>query len=101
MRLSTLAASVIAAYLDTEDPAALGPYSGALFRTRFVSRLWMRRIIAGLTHPAPIELACAAMHLPIIKSFAWQVFFGRGSFSGCKGRGRVPAGNDAGLIHGT
>jgi flavin-dependent dehydrogenase len=80
MRLSSFAASVIAAYLDGGDATALLPYSGDLFRARFVSRLWMRRLIANVRQPALIELACAAMRLPVLNSFAWHVFFGRGSF---------------------
>jgi len=80
MRLSSFAASVISTYLDSGNADALQPYSGELFRARFVSRLWMRRAIAKLDDPALIELACAAMRLPVLKSFAWHVFFGRGSF---------------------
>ncbi len=80
LRLSSFAAKVIAQYLVDEDPAVLAAYSGELFRARFVSRLWMRRIVANVTQPLLVELACAAMRLPILNSFAWHVFFGRGSF---------------------
>jgi flavin-dependent dehydrogenase len=80
MRLSSFAATTIAAYLDKEDQSALAPYSGELFRGRFVSRLWMRRVLAGISQPRVIELSCAAMRMPILNSFAWHVFFGRGSF---------------------
>ena len=80
MRLSSLAAKVIGAYLMSEDPGALAAYSGELFRARFVSRLWMRRVVSQVRQPALVELACAAMRLPILDSFAWHVFFGRGSF---------------------
>jgi hypothetical protein len=80
MRLSTLAAKVIARYLDHGDAAALDGYSGDLFRARFVSRLWMRRMAATIRQPLLFELACAAMRLPLLNSFAWHVFFGRGSF---------------------
>ena len=80
MRLSSFAARVIPAYLDHQDSNALVPYSGELFRARFVSRLWMRRIVANVGQPALVELACAAMRMPILNSFAWHVFFGRGSF---------------------
>jgi flavin-dependent dehydrogenase len=79
MRLSTLAAQVIRNYLTTNDPSTLAAYSGKLFRARFSSRIWMRRLVANLNQPA-LELGCAALQLPILKSFASHVFFGRGSF---------------------
>ena len=80
MRLSSFAAKVISDYVETEDASVLASYSGELFRARFVSRLWMRRVIANVRQPTLIELACAAMRLPILHSFAWHVFFGRRSF---------------------
>lgn len=80
MRLSTLAASVISEYLRTGDPASLASYSGDLFRPRFVSRLWMRRLIASIRDPSLIELGCAALRLPLLHCLAAHVFFGRGSF---------------------
>lgn len=80
MRLSTLAAKVIAEYLETGNENALAAYSGNLFRARFASRLWMRRLVSTVRQPALLELACAAMRLPVLNSFAWHVFFGRGSF---------------------
>lgn len=80
LRLSTLAAKVIAEYLEHGDPSALETYSGDLFRARFVSRLWMRRVAATIRQPFLVEMGCAAMRLPLLNSFAWHVFFGRGSF---------------------
>ena len=80
MRLSSFAAKVIGEYLVNEDPNVLAAYSGELFRTRFVSRLWMRRIVANVRQPMLLEMGCAAMRLPLLNSFAWHVFFGRGSF---------------------
>jgi len=80
MRLSTFAARVVDHYLETGDTATLAAYSGELFRARFISRLWMRRIIAAVQRPALVELGCALMRLPMINSLAWHVFFGRGSF---------------------
>jgi flavin-dependent dehydrogenase len=80
MRLSTLAAKVIADYLEAENPEALTAYSGELFRARFASRLWMRRLVATVRRPELLELACASLRLPVLNSFAWHVFFGRGSF---------------------
>jgi len=80
MRLSSLAAHVITDYLTTGNTTALELYSGARFRTRFVSRLWLRRLHANIRNPALAELACAAMRLPLMRAFARHVFFGRGSF---------------------
>jgi flavin-dependent dehydrogenase len=80
MRLSTLAAKVIADYLETEDVAALKAYSGAQFRARFASRIWMRRLVSSVRQPLVIEAVCAGMRLPVLNWFAWHVFFGRGSF---------------------
>ena len=80
MRLSTFAARIIGDYLETENPQSLAPYSGQLFRSRFVSRLWMRRLIRVVHSPLLVEAGCALMRLPVLDSFAWHVFFGRGSF---------------------
>jgi len=80
LRLSRYAAEVIVDYLRTEKPEALSVYSGDLFRARFVSRLWMRRVLATVRSPELIEVACALMRVPVLRSFAHHVFFGRGSF---------------------
>jgi flavin-dependent dehydrogenase len=79
MRLSTFAAGMITKYLGANDESVLASYSGKLFRTRFTSRIWMRRAIATFNQPA-LELAFLALRLPLMKAFANQVFFGRGSF---------------------
>jgi len=80
MRLSTLAATLIVEYLQTGNADVLAAYSGELFRARFASRLWMRRLISSVRHPALLEFACASLRLPLLNSLAWHVFFGRGSF---------------------
>jgi len=80
LRLSKFAALVIAEYLETGDARVLAAYSGELFRTRFISRLWMRRVIATVRQPVLIELWFALLGLPVLDSVAWHVFFGRGSF---------------------
>lgn len=80
MRLSTLAANLVTEFLESQNPQVLSGYSGDLFRTRFTSRLWMRRIVATARQPGLMELACASLRLPILNRFAWHVFFGRGSF---------------------
>jgi flavin-dependent dehydrogenase len=80
IRLSVFAATVIGEYLESGNPQTLAAYSGQLFRSRFVSRLWMRRIIAAVSSPLLLEMGCGLMRLPLFNSFARHVFFGRGSF---------------------
>jgi flavin-dependent dehydrogenase len=80
MRLSAFAASVVAEYLSTGDIDVLQAYSGELFRSRFASRLWARRIAATLRQPHLLEFGCALLRLPVFSRLAQHVFFGRGSF---------------------
>ncbi len=80
LRLSSLAARVIEEYLQSGDAEALVPYSGEQFRARFISRLWMRRLLSAVREPSIIELACTTMRLPLVNLLARHVFFGRGSF---------------------
>jgi flavin-dependent dehydrogenase len=80
MRLSAFAASVVGEYLSTGDVQVLQAYSGELFRSRFASRLWARRIAATLRQPQLLELGCAVLRLPVFSRLAHHVFFGRGSF---------------------
>ena len=80
MRLSAFAASVVTEYLSTGDVAVLPAYSGELFRSRFASRLWARRIAATLRQPQLLEFGCAFLRLPVFSRLANHVFFGRGSF---------------------
>jgi hypothetical protein len=80
MRLSSFAARVIEEFLETGDEEVLEDYSGNYFRSRFVSRLWARRIAASVRSNTLIELGCAALRLPVLRKVAAKVFFGRGSF---------------------
>lgn len=80
LRLSTLAAQVICEYLQTNDPRVLQAYSGEAFRTKFTSRLWMRRIVTRFTNRHVLETAFIALNLPPFNRLAAHVFFGRGSF---------------------
>jgi flavin-dependent dehydrogenase len=80
MRLSSFAASVVTEYLSTGDVHVLQAYSGELFRSRFASRLWARRIASNLRRPQLLELGCAVLRLPLFSRLANHVFFGRGSF---------------------
>ncbi|MDT5271907.1 MAG: hypothetical protein QOH49_4093 [Acidobacteriota bacterium] len=80
MRLSGLAAEVISDCLATGETAALARYSGARFRSRFVSRLWMRRTLSSVGSPLLVEAGCALMRRAPFNKLARHVFFGRGSF---------------------
>lgn len=80
MRLSALAAEVVSEYLSTGNQQALRVYSGELFRARFASRLWARRIASTCTHRKLLELGCGVLRLPLLNRLARHVFFGRGSF---------------------
>jgi flavin-dependent dehydrogenase len=80
MRLSAFAARVVTDYLSTGDARVLQAYSGELFRSRFASRLWARRIAATIRQPQLIEAGCAFLRLPIFNRLANHIFFGRGSF---------------------
>jgi flavin-dependent dehydrogenase len=80
MRLSAFAARVVTEYLSTGDTQALQPYSGELFRSRFASRLWARRIASTIQQPQVVELGCTLLRLPGFSRLANHVFFGRGSF---------------------
>jgi len=80
MRLSAFAARVVSEYLSTGDVEVLQAYSGELFRARFASRLWARRVASTLRQPQLLELGCALLRLPVFSKLAHHVFFGRGSF---------------------
>ena len=80
MRLSAFAAQVVSEYLSSGNQQALSVYSGELFRARFASRLWARRLASTLGHRQLIELGCAVLRLPVLNRIARHVFFGRGSF---------------------
>lgn len=80
LRLSTLAASVTTAYLNTANVGVLRQYSGDVFRSKFTSRLWARRVAAQIRWNFLAELTCAALRLPVLDQLTGHVFFGRGSF---------------------
>lgn len=84
LRLSKFAAEIIWERLKTDDSKILLNYSGELFRARFVSRLWMRRMIKILTNQTILEFGCAFLRGKIGRKFARHVFFGRGSFPDVK-----------------
>jgi len=79
LRLSALAAEVTAEHLAGEA-GALARYAGYHFRARFVSRIWMRRMLAAVRSTLLAETAVALLRTPPGRRLAWHVFFGRGSF---------------------
>lgn len=80
MRLSAFAAQVVSEYLSSGNPQVLNMYSGELFRARFASRLWARRVASALGQRQLLEIGCAVLRFPLLKRIARHVFFGRGSF---------------------
>ena len=80
MRLSALAAQVVSEYLSSDNPEALKVYSGELFRAKFASRLWARRVASTVRQRQLLELGCAVLRFPLVNRVARHVFFGRGSF---------------------
>lgn len=80
MRLSKFAAEIVWERLRTNNPQVLLNYSGERFRARFVSRLWMRRIIRTFTNQNLLEFGFAFLRNRLGQKFARHVFFGRGSF---------------------
>ena len=71
---------VIVRRFETGDPSVLATYSGARLRSRFLSRRWMRLLLAGIRSPAAMEAVCLMLRCPPFRNLAWQVFFRRRSF---------------------
>ena len=80
LRLSAMAANVVWKRLQSGDARVLLDFSGELFRARFVSRVWMRRIVAVFTNQIFLELGFAFLRGRIGRRVAKHIFFGRGSF---------------------
>ena len=78
LRLSSFAAQVIAERLRHANGEMLLRYSGDLFRARFISRLWMRRIIAFFENQTIIDLGFRILCTRPGVGFVKHVFFGRG-----------------------
>jgi flavin-dependent dehydrogenase len=79
LRLSSYAADVIVRHLGGV-PSALAGYSGTRFRSRFVSRLWMRKMFATFQSDVLMEIAVGSLRIPGLHHLGGHVFFGRGSF---------------------
>lgn len=80
LRMAKLAATVTGEFLRRDDPKVLRSYDGRRFRTRFISRLWMRKMIDTIHSPLALETLCAILRMPPGQKIAGHIFFGRGSF---------------------
>ncbi|MEO8217750.1 MAG: NAD(P)/FAD-dependent oxidoreductase [Acidobacteriota bacterium] len=80
LRLTRFAAEVIATAAAAKRGDVLTSYSGEHFRTRFISRRWMRRAISVFDSPLLLEGACTMLRVPPFSALARHIFFGRGSF---------------------
>lgn len=80
LRLTVWATTVITESLQQQDPKLLLQYTGAEFRTRFASRLWMRKAIQIFSYQPLLEMICFVLRMPLIKKLASHVFFSRSSF---------------------
>jgi flavin-dependent dehydrogenase len=80
MRLSAMAANVVWERLQNSDARVLLDFSGELFRARFISRVWMRRMISVFQNQMFLELGFAFLRGKIGRRLAKHIFFGRGSF---------------------
>ncbi len=60
LRLSTFAARTITKSLSADSPSLMKSYSGELFRSRFVSRIFMRRLLSSVRSAALVEMGSGA-----------------------------------------
>ncbi|MGH7482636.1 MAG: NAD(P)/FAD-dependent oxidoreductase [Longimicrobiales bacterium] len=79
IRLSEHAARLLLEGL-VDGPGALSRYDGRPLRTRFASRLGMRRLLDMFASPMAVEIALAALRTPPLRPLVRHIFFGDGSF---------------------
>jgi flavin-dependent dehydrogenase len=77
MRLAHFSAHLLERHLRG-DSNALNVYNGSVWRSRFASRLWLRRILPHISQPQLLEFGFATLKHEPLKRFAWHIFFGRG-----------------------
>ena len=80
LRLSGFAAEVIDEAIRTDDPSPLQAYSGAAFRRKFRTRLWLRSALRTVRSRRVVNAACWCLRTPIGKKLAARVFFHPASF---------------------
>lgn len=80
LRLSRLAADVIVGQLLHDEADAYKRYSGEHFRSRFSTRLLLRRLLEAARFNWLANLGMWVLRTPPGRKFAAKLFFGRGSF---------------------
>jgi hypothetical protein len=80
LRLSEFATQVIDAAIRTDDPSPLQAYSGAAFRRKFRTRLWLRSALRTIRSRRAVNAACWCLRTPIGRKLAARVFFHPASF---------------------
>jgi flavin-dependent dehydrogenase len=89
LRLSEFAAEVIDAAVRTGEAGPLEAYSGAAFRRKFRTRLWMRAALRAVRSRRVINAACWCLRTPVGRKAAARVFFHPGSFPDAPRSGRT------------
>jgi flavin-dependent dehydrogenase len=85
LRLSDVAADVIRRYLDSGNARLLAAYDGRRFRAGYRARRMLRGLFGACRSAWMLELACAALRVPVLQCVAERVFFGDGSFPDARG----------------
>jgi flavin-dependent dehydrogenase len=80
LRLSEFASQVIDTALHTNDPSPLESYSGAAFRRKFRTRLWLRAALRSIRSRRLINTTCWCLRTPLGQKLAARIFFHPGSF---------------------
>jgi flavin-dependent dehydrogenase len=80
LRLSELAAKTAWQFLSTGDAAHLAAYDGRKFRRRYRARRALRAVYDLAGSNVMLEAGCALLRLPVGRTLARRIFFGRGSF---------------------
>jgi flavin-dependent dehydrogenase len=80
LRLSELAAKVVWQYLASGNEVHLAAYDGREFRRAFRARRALRAVYSIAGRNPLFEAAFAVVRLPLVRSIAKRVFFGRRSF---------------------
>jgi flavin-dependent dehydrogenase len=80
LRMAELAAAVAAGYLRTGDQRILRRYDGRALRSRYRSRLLLRRAFSGIRSAAAAEAAVALLRSHPGRALAARILFGDGSF---------------------
>lgn len=80
LRLSVYAAETVLGRLSKGDPQILEAYSGRMFRSKFLPRLFLRTLMRTVRFQFQFELLFSAMTTRAGRLIAEQVFYRRASF---------------------